>query len=553
MLRSISLIGETLVEQNALPESEWQRATALAEKSDQSIRIVLDRLGLVAQETWASAAASAMGLKLVSLDSYSDAPIVHARVTTEFLETYKIAILAENDSRVAIAMADPTNGYAIEAIGLALGKKILPCVAVERDIEARLRAAVAEKEDEISVSAIDHSDDFEKLKSLASIAPVIKYVDELIGNAVRSGASDIHIEPFEKHTIVRIRIDGVLENVEPPNLGSFAAVVSRIKILAGLDIAERRLPQDGRARMKLDGHDVDIRVATSPCIHGESVVLRILLASQTRLNLPDLGFDGSACQALERLLSANEGMIVVTGPTGSGKTTSLYSVLDILNDGKRKILTVEDPVEYQVDGVVQIPVQENIGRTFATSLRSILRQDPDVVMVGEMRDSETAQIASQAALTGHLVLSTLHTNDAPSAVVRLRDMGIEPYLIASTIRAAIAQRLTRKLCNSCKTPINADFLQGTAIEEFIPVDAVFYKANGCDDCNGKGYKGRIAVYEIMTITDEISRLISAGADSNSLRSAAISAGMIPLMLDAICKAGRGLISLDDALIFSDEA
>ncbi|MEL7487161.1 MAG: GspE/PulE family protein, partial [Pseudomonadota bacterium] len=345
----------------------------------------------------------------------------------------------------------------------------------------------------------------------------------------------------------------VLEPCAAPPSGSGDAVVSRFKILAGLDIAERRLAQDGRIRKRIDGRKIDLRVVTSPCLHGESVVLRILARDLETPDFEALGFDRSAQKNIDRLLSARHGMVAVTGPTGSGKTTSLYAALDTLNTGARKIITVEDPVEYQVDGVVQTPVRSDIGRGFAENLRSFLRQDPDVIMVGEMRDGETAEIAARAALTGHLVLSTLHTNDAASAVTRLRDMGLEPYLIAATLRGVVAQRLVRRLCPECKAPAANPLASLEAVRQLAGVGVEFNEPVGCDACGGRGYRGRVGVYEIMMIDDEMAQLIVSGADASTLRAAAAGKGMRSLLEDALVKAAKGETSLSEAYAVCGEA
>ncbi len=548
MLAATEEIGKALISEGLLAEADWSRAHDLAEQSSQSIPVVLDRLGLVAQEAWAKTAAAALGCRFVELDRHKNLPVTHEKLTLEFQREHKIAVIAENDAQIAIAMADPADGYAKQAVALATGRTVVPFAAAEREIDALLRGSSMEHAPPERAGA--PQDDLGKLKTLASDAPVVRFVDDLIALAMKKRASDIHLEPFEKRFAARLRIDGVLEPTEAPPLSAAAAIVSRVKILAGLDIAERRLPQDGRIRLRVDGREIDLRVATSPSLHGESVVMRVLPHDAAIPTFADLGFDETAARTMTRLLSGKHGMIAVTGPTGSGKTTTLYAGLDLVNDGKQKILTVEDPVEYEIDGVVQMQVAADIGRTFAASLRSILRQDPDIVMVGEMRDGETAHIAAQAALTGHLVLSTLHTNDAPSAVTRLEDMGLAPYLIASTLRASLSQRLVRRLCKDCRIPIKSP-AQLPASVRALSGDAVgFFRAEGCAACDGRGYAGRVGVYELMVIDETIGRLIIEGADANALRRAAIAAGMRPLAEDALVKAARGLTSLEEAYLVS---
>ncbi len=548
MLAPTEQIGQALIADGLLAEADWSRAHDLAEQSRQSIQVVLDRLGLVAQEAWAKTAAAALGCRFVELDRHKDLPVTHEKLTLEFQREHKLAVIAENDAQIAIAMADPADAYVKQAVSLATDKTVVPFAAAEREIEALLRGSSTEQM--LAERAEAPEDDLGKLKSLASDAPVVRFVDDLIALALKKRASDIHLEPFEKRFAARLRIDGVLEATDAPPLSSAPAIVSRVKILAGLDIAERRLPQDGRIRLRVDGREIDLRVATSPSLHGESVVMRVLPHDAAIPTFADLGFDEAAARTMTRLLSAKHGMIAVTGPTGSGKTTTLYAGLDLVNDGKQKILTVEDPVEYQIDGVIQMQVAAEIGRTFAASLRSILRQDPDIVMVGEMRDGETAHIAAQAALTGHLVLSTLHTNDAPSAVTRLQDMGLAPYLIASTLRASLSQRLVRRLCGKCRTPAKGPAQLPSSIRALKGEAVQFYRAAGCSACDGRGYSGRVGVYELMVIDEAISRLIIGGADANALRRAAIEGGMRSLAEDALMKAARGLTSLEEAYLVS---
>ncbi|MEL7491750.1 MAG: GspE/PulE family protein [Pseudomonadota bacterium] len=548
--RSSELIGKALVEKGLLQAEDWDRATSLADQSSQNIHVVLDRLGLLAQEAWARAAAKVLSVRFVELDKHEDLPVTHPQLTLEFQREHKVAVIAESENGIALAMANPADAYVRRAVELACGKRAVPCAASERAIDALLRGHSADADD--TDTAVHLEDDLGKLKSLASDAPVVRFVDDLIADALKKRASDIHLEPFEKRIVARLRIDGMLETVEAPAVQTAPAIVSRIKILAGLDIAERRLPQDGRIRLRIDGRDIDLRVATSPSLHGESVVMRVLPHDQEIPAFKKLGFDDGADEALTRLLRSKHGMIAVTGPTGSGKTTTLYSALDQLNNGRQKILTVEDPVEYQIDGVIQMPVNAEIGRTFAASLRSILRQDPDIIMVGEMRDSETAQIAAQAALTGHLVLSTLHTNDAPSAITRLQDMGLEPYLIASTLRAALSQRLVRRLCTECREPIEKPPSLPGAIETIAPEKIQFYRAVGCKTCNERGFTGRLGVFELLTIDEDISRLIVDGSDANILREAASAKGMRSLGEDALIKAALGHTSLEEAYAITGE-
>ena len=415
-------------------------------------------------------------------------------------------------------------------------------------------------------------DSIEQLRNLAAEAPIVRLVNLIINRAMTLRASDIHIEPFENRLKVRYRIDGVLQEGEAPPVHSAAAVISRIKIMAKLNIAERRLPQDGRIQIRAQGKPVDMRVSTVPTLYGESMVLRILDRDQVALDMDALGFDAAGKQRLETLLAQPHGIILVTGPTGSGKTTTLYAALQTLNTPEKKILTVEDPVEYQLEGINQIQVKPQIGLDFAGALRSILRQDPDIIMIGEMRDLETARIAVQSALTGHLVFSTLHTNDAGSSVTRLLDMGVEDYLLTSTLNGILAQRLVRTVCSECRepdvpSPALLDELQRwlAARDSFDPgydllaalnndvspgqyrrgSELVFYRANGCKSCSWTGYHGRTVISELLILSDPVRRLILSRADGREIQDAAINAGMDSMKIDGLRKALQGLTAIEE--------
>jgi general secretion pathway protein E len=461
-------------------------------------------------------------------------------------------------------MADPLDDYAIQAVALRTGQRVAPCVAVPADIEQQFdrlygagRTAITEIVDTAGDEEFFDADtDIEKLRDLASEAPVIRLVNLLITKAVEARASDIHIEPFENRLRVRFRVDGVLREQEAPPSRFRAAMISRVKIMANLDIAERRLPQDGRIKLAVRGREIDLRVSTVPVMHGESVVLRILDRSGVQLDFAALGFDGPGLERLIGELRRPNGILLVTGPTGSGKTTTLYTALQLLNDSERKILTVEDPVEYQIEGVNQIQVKRQIGLTFAHVLRSVLRQDPDSIMIGEIRDLETAQIAVQAALTGHLVLSTLHTNSAASTVTRLLDMGVENFLVTSTVVGVLAQRLVRKLCPHCRVPYPVDrALSESALAMLAEKDmpAVLYRPGGCDRCNDTGYRGRSVVFELLPMSAPVRRAVLDGADESVIERQAIASGMQTLYADALRKAADGLTSLEEVLRVTREA
>jgi general secretion pathway protein E len=395
-------------------------------------------------------------------------------------------------------------------------------------------------------------DDVNHLRDMAFEAPVVRLVNLLVENAISMESSDIHIEPFEDALRIRYRIDGLLYDQETPPRRLQAAVTSRIKIMAEMNIAERRLPQDGRIRVTLQGRRVDIRVSTVPTVHGESIVMRLLDRSSVFLPLERLGFSPATRQRFESLIKRPHGIFLVTGPTGSGKTTTLYAALDKINSADRKILTVEDPVEYQLKGVNQIAVKPKIGLTFANGLRHIVRQDPDVILVGEIRDLETAEISIQAALTGHLVFSTLHTNDAPAAITRLQDMGVEPYLVASVLEGVLAQRLVRRICAACRTPDVPSPADLEALGLEISPDTLLYRGKGCDDCRGTGYRGRTGIYELFVITEDVRSLILRRASSREIRHLAIEAGMTTLRTDGWQKAREGVTTIEEVLRVTQE-
>src|SRR5947199_291390 len=395
-------------------------------------------------------------------------------------------------------------------------------------------------------------EDVNHLRDMAFEAPVVRLVNLLIENAITAEASDIHIEPFEDTLRIRYRIDGILYDQEAPPRRLQAAVTSRIKIMAEMNIAERRLPQDGRIRVNLHGARVDIRVSTIPTVHGESIVMRLLDRQSVFLPLDKLGFPADTLKRFDALIKRPHGIILVTGPTGSGKTTTLYGALDKINSPERKIITVEDPVEYQLKGVNQIAVQPKIGLSFATGLRHIVRQDPDVILVGEIRDLETAEMAIQASLTGHLVFSTLHTNDAPAAITRLQDMGVEPYLVASVLEAVLAQRLVRRVCAACRVPDTPSAADLDALGVVAPDNTQLLRGKGCDECRGTGYRRRMGIYELFPITEDARSLMLRRSSSRDIRQHAVAAGMITLRMDGWRRACEGLTTVDEILRVTQE-
>jgi general secretion pathway protein E len=455
-------------------------------------------------------------------------------------------------------MADPLDRYAIDAVRLITGCQVLPKIAVPAELEAAIerlygrdRSTAGQLVEAANGSGDDAIDlDVERLKDLASEAPVIRLVNQLIGKALESRASDIHIEPFEDRLKLRYRIDGVLREMDSPPNRMRAAIVSRIKIMARLNIAERRLPQDGRIKLAVRGTPIDLRVSTVPTMHGESVVLRLLNRESVRLDFAALGINGRSLEIYLSILERPHGILLVTGPTGSGKTTTLYASLVRLNTPERKILTVEDPIEYQLDGINQIQVKPSIGLDFANMLRSFLRHDPDIVMVGEIRDSETAEIAVQAALTGHLVLSTLHTNNAASSITRLLDMGVQDYLLTSTVNGIAAQRLVRTLCPHCREPYQAmtELVEQLGLRRYTTAESiVLYRPKGCEECAGTGYFGRTSIFETLVMDDALRRLVLRHAESNELHRAAVEQGMRSMYDDGMIKALAGETAIEEVL------
>ena len=469
-----------------------------------------------------------------------------------FLREAMVFPFRSAEGRIRLAVADPLDTAAIRAAEIVFGDRVEIVIASFEDISTVLERLDGGGSTEVtSTEGVHSDDDIDSLRDLASGAPVVRAFNDLLERAIEVRASDIHIEPFRAGLTVRMRVDGLLRAIPSPPGVSPQALVSRIKILAGLNIAERRLPQDGAARLRIGRSDIDVRVATMPTQHGESAVVRLLPRDRGLLELPKLGLLSRDETILKKLLALPHGMIVITGPTGSGKTTTLATMLSMLNETTRKVLTIEDPVEYELPGINQSQIKPSIGLTFATAMRAFVRQDPDVIMVGEIRDGETAHIAIHAALTGHLVLTTLHTETAAAAVPRLLDLGAEGFLLKSVLRAVIAQRLVRILCDRCKTPrkLTAKDLADDprfGMVGFVAGDVV-HEANGCERCGGTGYRGRAGVFEVLEVTDEVRHLVGSGSDSNTLDRAAIKAGMTTMLDDAVAKCRAGITTVPETL------
>ena len=561
-----SRLAEILVEQGRInPEHLLQVQRLQKDEPETRIGELLLRLGLVTALDLAQTVAAQLDLPLMAAADYPKFPVLEEKVSTRFLRETQTLPVAEDETKVVIAMVDPYDAFAIDAFKVLTGREVALRVATRDDFEAAFerlygsgKSAMGQIVENIeSVDVHDFNGDVQHLKDLASEAPVIRLVGLIIRRALETRASDIHIEPFENRLIVRYRVDGVMHEVESPPRRLSAAVISRVKIMANLDIAERRLPQDGRIKLNIQGKEIDLRVSTVPTMHGESVVLRILDKGGVPLDFASLGFEPDLLAKFNEILLRPHGILLVTGPTGSGKTTTLYTALSKLNQPDVKILTVEDPVEYQLEGINQIQVKPQIDLTFANALRSIVRQDPDVIMIGEIRDLETAQIAVQSALTGHLVLSTLHTNDAASTVNRLLDMGVQDYLLTSTLIGIQAQRLLRTLCRECRRAYRAlpEVVAETGLGRFVEAgrEVTLYEPVGCEACAQTGFIGRVAIMEIMTLSDGIRSLVMRHATSGEIQKQAAAEGMISMYDNGLRKVLAGTTTLEEVLRVTREA
>jgi general secretion pathway protein E len=551
-------LGALLIERGKLDSRALDRAMRVRGDGPEGLTQLLPKLGLVSERDIAEVLAEKLSLPLVTAQDYPMLPLLEGKVSVRFLHASRVLPLAETPAGLRLAMADPLDREAIDAMRLIAAQDILPCVAVPAEIETaaeRLYAAQKSPINEMIEAVGAEGDeaieyDAERLKDLASEAPVIRLVNHLVTKAVEARASDIHIEPCEDRLRVRFRIDGALRDMDPPPNRFRAAVISRVKLMAKLNIAERRLPQDGRIKLAVRGTPIDFRVATIPTMHGESVVLRVLDRESVALDFAAIGIDGEHLRNYLSALERPNGILLVTGPTGSGKTTTLYTSLVRLNTAEKKILTVEDPIEYQLEGINQIQVKQSIGLSFANILRSILRHDPDIIMVGEIRDLETAEIAVQSALTGHLVLSTLHTNDAAGSITRLLDMGVADYLLSSVLNGVVGQRLVRTLCRQCRQAYRAmpELVQQLKLARYAAgSEFVLHRAVGCDACNGTGYFGRTSIFEMLVVTDTIRRLILRHAESNELHRAAVEEGMRTMYDDGMMKALAGETTIEEVL------
>ncbi len=546
-------LGALLLEEGLVTADQLEAAVDSQQESGLPLGQVLIEHGVLTEAQLVRALGDQIGVEYVDLGATSVDPAAVAAVPDYLVRRYTLLPIAfDDEQRLVVAMADPANVLAVDDLRAVSGYEIVPRVAIRGDLEEAIRrqARFEESVSDLAELAAEESeaDDLVGLDVAAEDAPVIKLVNTIVTRAVNERASDIHLEPGEKELRVRFRIDGVLHDVMTAPRSISNAVVSRVKIMADLNIAERRIPQDGRISLLVAGKPIDLRAATLPAIFGEKVVLRILDKSAGVGQLSELGFSEYNLKRYESAYSKPYGAILVTGPTGSGKTTTLYSTLGILNRPEVNIITVEDPVEYRLPGITQVQVNRKAGLLFANALKSILRADPDVVLIGEVRDSETAQIAVEAALTGHLVLTTLHTNDAPSSIGRLLDMSVEPFLVGSSIDAVLAQRLARRLCERCRVPHDPDRagLQNLGWNAEWGYEGI-YRAEGCGACSHTGFKGRISINEVMLINEEIQHMIVERASADQIAKAAVAEGMRTLREDGLDKVRRGLTSIEEIL------
>jgi type IV pilus assembly protein PilB len=563
-------LGELLIKSQLVSQAQLQKALDEQKTTGGKLGEILQKMGLVTEDDIIDCLSHQFGVPSINLRHFEVDEAVAKLIPVDLARKYNVIPVNKTGATLTVAMADPTNIFAMDEITFVTGYRVEPVVASEEAIaeaiekyhgtsrEVELKRVMEElaSSDEAALELLDDEQELDvgKLTEDASEAPVVRLVNYILTEAIRRGASDIHVEPYEKSYRCRYRIDGILYEVMTPPLKLKDAITSRIKILAKLDIAEKRLPQDGRIRLKakVEGRsrELDYRVSTVPTLHGEKVVLRLLDKENLRLDLTKLGFEKASLKVFEDAILRPYGMVLVTGPTGSGKTNTLYSALQRVNTPEVNILTAEDPVEFQLPGVNQVQMKEAIGLNFAAALRSFLRQDPNIILVGEIRDFETAEIAIKAALTGHLVLSTLHTNDAPSTIFRLMNMGIEPFLVATSTNSIVAQRLVRRICPACKeelteTPIQAllsvGFSEGEAHEIHL------YQGRGCDRCSGTGYKGRVGLFEVMNISEDVREMILSGATAVEMRRKAIEEGMVTLRVSGLQKIRDGITTIEEVV------
>ncbi|RKY22618.1 MAG: pilus assembly protein PilB [Planctomycetota bacterium] len=562
MAKLVKKLGEILVDLGRVKPEDVKRALAIQDERGGAIGEILVSMGACTRADVHYALGIQQGMEVVDLRTADVPAEALEKVPKSVAEIYRIVPLGfDSDGVFTVAMADPQNLHILDDLRFMLNCEVKGAVSSEKEVmEAieRLYGSEGETLEDIiaaisNAEGLDFDDaesiDLETLQKAAGQRPIIEFLNLILLQAIKARASDIHFEPFEREFKVRYRVDGILYEMTPPPKHLALPITSRIKVMANLDISERRLPQDGRIDLVVGGNPVDLRVSTLPTIFGESVVMRVLDRSVISLDLEEVGFSEAELESFRRLIKRPHGIVLVTGPTGSGKTTTLYSALNELNSVEVKIITTEDPVEYEIEGLIQIPINPDIGVTFASCLRSILRHDPDIILVGEIRDLETAEIAIEASLTGHLVFSTLHTNDAPTAITRLIDLGVEPFLISATLEAVIAQRLVRKICPRCKTPYTPtpEMLMELGLKPDEVEGRQFYYGKGCEFCNHTGYKGRTAIFETMMMNRELRELVAASKPTEVIRAKALEYGMHTLREAGIIKIFDGITTIEEVV------
>ena len=552
-------IGQKLLEARLIDDAALQKAALQQKTAGGSVTSNLVKIGAISEESLLDFLSKLYNCPAIDLKAFEPDPSLTRLIPGDVATKFMALPVSKSGRKLIVAMSNPSNIFAIDDIKFITGYEVEPHVASEAAVKKALDRAydsagtmadvMKNMEEDLDVVEDNEAAEAEAGLGQVNDAPIVKLVNSLISDAVRKGASDIHIEPYERQMRVRFRIDGALAEMMAPPYKFKAAITSRLKIMADLDIAERRVPQDGRIKIKVLNRTIDLRVNTLPTIFGEKIVMRILDKANLNIDLEKLGFEPGPMKDFVSAIANPYGMVLVTGPTGSGKTTTLYSALSRVNTPEVNVMTAEDPVEYNLDGINQVLVNDGVGLTFAAALKAFLRQDPNIIMVGEIRDMDTASIATKAALTGHLVLSTLHTNDAPSAVGRLIDMGIEPFLVASSVNLIMAQRLVRRVCSNCKRPLKltAEVLDELQLDPAEAAAATIMEGVGCVECNNSGYRGRAGVYEIMTVTPELRDLILQRASAMDLKRAAIGSGMLTLRRDALQKLKRGVTSVEEVL------
>jgi len=552
---------DTLIAQQSLRESDLNKVNKIQlQMQETGLPLLLIKLGLCSEKDVAQALATVSGISVLTPTDYPEDSVLPDDISLRFLKESHAVSISADEHKIVIAVVDPENSFIKPALSLKCEMPIELKIGLLSDIDKAIERQYGGGKSQMgqitdNLDASDSEDDIEHLKDLASEAPVIRMVNLVFQRALENKASDIHFEPFENALIIRLRIDGVLQQIEGPSVSATAAIISRIKLMAKLNIAERRLPQDGRIKIQMQGKEIDLRVSTTPTMYGESVVIRLLDKENIVFDFASLGFEEANQKQFIQALNKPHGIILITGPTGSGKSTTLYTALSYLNTPGQKIITVEDPVEYQLQGVNQIQAKPKIGLTFSSALRSIVRQDPDIIMIGEMRDLETAKIAVQSALTGHMVLSTLHTNDAAGGLARLLDMGLDDYLLTSTVNGILAQRLVRKLCMYCREPYQPlpEVMKEKGLTRFLKNDQLtLYHAKGCKECGDIGYSGRLAIIEFLVMNDAIRKMVMEHKESGLIQEEAVRGGMLSIYQDGLAKVARGMTTLEEVLRVTTE-